>query len=129
MCQETRSLVESLTYQQWIKDNVSGDGYGQCNIITLQMAKAFPELIRVRGHYYCMIWGERTHWWLITWDGEIIDPTAAQFPSKGAGVYVPWGEDEKEPTGRCLNCGDLVYTGGVFCSDNCEIETRCHMGV
>ena len=76
-------------YSAWIAENVEGDGYGQCKEITRQMADAFPELTRVRGHYYCWAWGERAHWWL-TYAGDIIDPTSQQFPSKGHGEYVPW---------------------------------------
>lgn len=112
-----------MTYQEWIDANVQGDGYGQCSSITKEMAAAFPELRRVRGHYYCHTWGERTHWWLVTKDGAVVDPTAAQFPSKGRGVYVEWNEGDPEPIGKCANCGGLVShdsdTGSMFCSPEC----------
>lgn len=106
-------------YIRWIEDNVQ-DPYGGCREITQKMSKAFPELKRVRGHYYCLVWGERQHWWLRTPEGKVVDPTAAQFPSKGCGEYVEWIEGESEPSGKCLNCGDLFYNGGNFCSIACE---------
>jgi hypothetical protein len=93
------------------------DLYGKCAEVTQQMAAANPSLRRVRGHYYCPIWGERAHWWLVDRDGKIIDPTAAQFPSKGNGTYVEWQEGEKEPSGKCYNCGDYCYDGKVFCPE------------
>jgi hypothetical protein len=109
-------------YRRWIADNVQGDGYGCCSEVTEAMAAAFPELTRVRGHYYCWVWGERTHWWLEDTENNIVDPTAAQFPSKGSGTYVPSDETQAEPTGRCPNCGGYVYDGSTCCSENCSIE-------
>lgn len=110
-------------YAEWIAQHVVEDGTGQCAEVTKQMAAAFPELTRVRGHYYCDRWGERTHWWLVTADGTIVDPTAQQFPSKGTGTYVPWVEGEEEPTGTCLNCGQPAYRQRNFCSDACDAVT------
>jgi hypothetical protein len=97
------------------------EAYGACREVTERLAAQFPELRRVRGHYYCVTWGERAHWWLVDPEGNIVDPTASQFPSKGKGQYVEWVEGTKEPTGRCPNCGDLCYDGGYCCSENCGI--------
>lgn len=107
-------------YKDWIDANVKDNGYGQCQEMTIAMAIAFPELTRVRGHYYCYGWGEREHWWLITNEGEIIDPTAMQFPSKGIGAYVPLDESLPQPTGMCPNCGGYCYNGGECCSESCH---------
>ena len=109
----------TLVYKQWIASNVDGDGYGKCAEITQRMADAFPELRRVRGHYYCVAWGERGHWWLVASDGTIVDPTASQFPSRGNGVYVEHKDSDPEPTGMCPNCGGYIYGGGEVCSDEC----------
>ena len=110
-------------YQEWIDVNVMVT-YGQCKKITLQMQQAFPALELVRGYYYCTAWGERHHWWLKTKDDDIVDPTAAQFPSKGHGVYIEHTDDMPVPTGKCLNCGDLIYgERDPFCSEHCERET------
>jgi len=106
-----------MTYDEWIKG--VKHPRGRCAEVTLQMQEEFPKLERVRGHYHCWIWGVREHWWLTDPDGRIIDPTVAQFPSKGKGTYVPWDEDDEEPTGKCLNCGEYVYDGN-FCNDTCR---------
>ena len=107
-----------MTYNEWITINVI-DPVGTCKETTLAMQEAFPELTRVRGHYYCPAWGEREHWWLVDPEGDIVDPTKAQFPSHH-GVYVPWDEDAEEPSGICLNCGEYVYDDGSFCKDSCR---------
>jgi len=104
-------------YKDWISEVT--ETYGTCAEVTLEMVAEFPELTRVRGHYYCPFWGEREHWWLK--DGEeVIDPTFAQFPSKGAGEYVEWEEGQQEPTGMCPNCGEYCYDGGTCCSESCH---------
>ena len=108
-------------YAEWILRNIDGDGYGQCSKATLAMVEDFPELQRIRGHYYCLAWGERAHWWCVAPDGSIVDPTAMQFPSKGTGEYEPWIEGTKEPTGMCPECGGYCYDGETFCSENCGI--------
>jgi len=118
-------------YRDWIAQNVP-EAYGACREITSLMAAAFPELTRVRGHYYCLVWGERAHWWLETQTGGVVDPTAMQFPSKGAGSYVPWREGARgEPTGMCPNCGGQAYNGDTCCSDECgrEYVAFCSQGL
>jgi hypothetical protein len=109
-------------YSEWIAANVEGDGYGQCAEVTTAMVEAFPELRRVRGQYFCVTWGMRTHWWLVAPDRSIVDPTATQFPSQGDGLYVEWHEGDEEPTGKCPNCSGYVYGGGTVCSDACARE-------
>ncbi len=94
-----------MTYQEWIDQQTDVT----CRIVTKQMAKEFPELRRVRGHYYCWVWDKREHWWLTNGD-EIIDPTASQFPSKGEGRYEEF-DDGPEPTGMCLECGEYTFNG------------------
>lgn len=108
-------------YLNWISEHVP-NAYGKCSEVTLSMVNAFPELRRVRGWYYCIIWGERMHWWCVAPNGEIIDPTAEQFPSKGSGVYVEHEEGQPLPTGKCPNCGEYCYNYDPICSEHCEIE-------
>lgn len=111
-------------YAQWITENVT-DAYAKCAEYTLTMQQVFPELIRVRGHYDCPIWGSREHWWLVDPDSEeIVDPTASQFPSKGVGKewYTPHEEGSREPTGKCLNCGEYVYGISSTCNEFCHNE-------
>jgi hypothetical protein len=102
----------------WIAANVPNP-YGTCQEVTEAMQAAFPELTRVRGHYFCWAWGERAHWWLIDADGQVVDPTAAQFPSRGLGHYEPWIEGTPEPTGNCANCGGPCFNGDTCCSESC----------
>ena len=88
-------------YEQWIKDNVPKDCANQCAFYTEKMQAAFPELIRVCGHY-----DRRAHWWCKTLSGEIVDPTARQFAS--GGEYVEFSGPE--PTGliEILDTGEQV---------------------
>ncbi len=118
-----------MTYAQWIDANVSADSTGQCAEVTQAMAVAFPELRRVRGHYFCFVWCcDRAHWWMETAAGEVIDPTAEQFPSKGRGIYRE--HEGQEPSGKCPNCGGYVYDSGTVCSDVCarSYEAYCLRG-
>jgi hypothetical protein len=113
---------------EWIAKHVT-DPTGRCAEITLAMNEEFPELRRVRGHYFCPILNnERPHWWLEDSAGEVIDPTAAQFPSLGHGIYEE--HSGPEPTGKCPNCGGYVYDGGTVCSDACarSYEAYCLRG-
>lgn len=115
-------------YTEWISNWLkSNEAYGACAEATLEMQTAFPELIRVRGHFHDAIWGERQHWWLKTKEEEIVDPTASQFPTKGVfGEYEEWEEGREEPIGKCMNCGDYVFAstgkGDCACSEHCYNE-------
>ena len=96
--------------------------YGQCERVCRAMIGEFPELILCRGHYWDFAWGAREHWWIETAageSGEIIDPTAVQFPSKGAGIYEPLDQDAPVPTGKCPNCGEYCYNGE-------HVHEECH---
>jgi hypothetical protein len=118
-------------YDAWIEAHVPdfSAAYGKCASVTEHMAAAFPELRRVRGHYYDFGWGERAHWWLVTADGRIVDPTAKQFPSRGQGHYEEWREGMPLQTGICMDCGDPVYDGATFCSPECEAATCRYLGI
>jgi hypothetical protein len=105
-------------YQEWIDANVA-DPLGNCAKFTLAMAEVFPELKRVRGFYKCWVWGDREHWWLVDPDGSIVDPTSAQFPTKGNCPYEELPEGTKEPVGRCINCGEYTYDDPNSCSPEC----------
>lgn len=115
-------------YEDWIKANVS-EPTGMCAEATLLMQAAFSELVRVRGHYHCPLWGEREHWWLYDPDGNVVDPTAAQFPSRGEGHYEQWDEARPEPTGMCPECGEYVYKDQTFCSEWHRIRYTAYLGL
>lgn len=105
-------------YDAWIAAHAT-EPYGRCKELSDRMLLAFPELRQVRGHYFDAAWGEREHWWLVAPDGAVVDPTAAQFPTKGHGEYVPWQEGDPEPVGKCMNCGNYCYEHANWCSDDC----------
>lgn len=95
---------------------------GLCAEATLEMQTAFPELRRVRGHVDINERKPWSHWWLVTPSGEIVDPTARQFPV--ILEYQPWDEARSEPTGKCLNCGDYTFNGAYLCGEVCEVENQ-----
>ncbi len=112
-------------YKKWISEskyNTQENAYGKCAEATIEMKNRFPELKRVRGHYYCVIWGERTHWWLVDEENNIVDPTAIQFPTKGAGIYDEIDETGPIPTGKCPNCSEYCYDNNYCCSESCHRE-------
>jgi len=115
-----------MTYQQWIDNYLRGldslGALGMCGPATAAMQLEFPELRRARGYVYDACWGDRTHWWCVAPDGEIVDPTASQFPALVTGSYQELGVDDPIPSGRCPNCGDTVYDGATFCNDRCYSE-------
>lgn len=93
------------------------------------MQQAFPELSLRRG-LAMTAWDERQHWWLLSPEGEIVDPTVKQYP--GGVVYqytdvTDWSEEEIAdaiPTGRCLNCGAPCYRDEQTCSEECYDSFR-----
>lgn len=114
-------------YETWIREHVPDLAAAcmRCGEVSREMRAAFPELRLVRGHYICLILREELpHWWLVTHDGRVVDPTAIQFPSNGNGEYIPRDESQPEPTGRCYNCGNLCFDGSACCSTDCHVEYR-----
>lgn len=103
-------------YIDWIESNVT-DPHLKCAEYTLAMQEEFPELKRVRGYYHDVFDGKRTHWWLVTSEGSIIDPTVAQF--NPCGSYEPYDESLGEPKGKCMECGDISYLHANACSESC----------
>ena len=95
---------------------------GKCKEMSEAAIVADSSLRLVRGHYICPVWGEQQHWWTVRADGSIVDPTAAQFPSKGTGVYVEF--DGMVPCAECgkeLREAELEYADGryAYCSGEC----------
>ena len=113
-------------YQDWI-NNINNNVTGLCADITQDMITKFPELKRIRGHYYCVIWGQREHWWCVDSDNSIVDPTASQFPGKGSGEYVEWDESQPEPTGKCRECGEYCYDDNNFCNTAHEVSYMAYI--
>lgn len=115
-------------YREWIVKNVPNSCAGQCTKYVNLMVKAFPELKKIRGHI--RYWNDlekknkrSPHWWTKAPDGCIFDPTAVQFAHLEF-HYEEWEEGQKEPTGKCPNCGEYSYDHNYLCSAKCEKEFR-----
>ena len=114
-----------LEYQQWVNNWLRNNTpHLKCKEATEEMKITFPELKRIRGHVLTE-YGERPHWWLVDENDNVIDPTSTQF--KIIGGYDAWDESQPEPTGRCLNCGELCYDYKSVCSDQCAIEYKVYI--
>lgn len=91
------------------------------------MAEAFPELRQVKGHIYDTFWGKRAHWWCVAPEGEIVDPTATQFPALER--YEEYRAGDKVCVGVCMDCGTKLWADPTipydsrFCSKRCEDAT------
>jgi len=109
-------------YDVWITENVEDPRY-TCHQWSHAMVAAFPELRLARGYYMDPIDGRRGHWWCVTADGTIVDPTAEQFWPHGE--YVELADDEV-PTGVCLNCGGDCFHLRAVCSDECGEEATAY---
>ena len=76
---------------------------GKC----LELSQAFvdknPSYELIRGWYHCPVWGQMPHWWTKDSKGEIHDPTACQFPSRGVGFY-----EEYKGFVKCEQCGKEI---------------------
>jgi len=99
---------------------------GKCKEYSEQLVKNNPDLILVRGYYYCSVYGKQAHWWVKDNLGNIIDPTKDQFPSKGNGVY-----EEFDGIIECSECGKKItesearFDGNghyAFCSTKCNLR-------
>jgi len=121
-------------YTEWIQqylDEHNGSVYSHCQDAVEKMVEAFPELEKVPGHVFVMGWGQRAHWWCVTSEGEIVDPTKSQFPM--VFDYEAWVPGTEVYVGKCMNCGAEIYKAvqkleeaaglntGV-CSDVCASE-------
>lgn len=96
---------------------------GKCKELSEAACAADATLILVCGHYFCPIWNrEEAHWWTKRANGTIFDPSAAQFPSKGLGIYT-----EFNGVIECSNCGKQVpEEDASFDSNYAFCSSRCH---
>lgn len=94
---------------------------GKCKEFTDQLIISNPTLTQVRGWYHCPYWGTQGHWWCKDQEGNIIDPTKDQFPSKGMGVYEEFdGMVECESCGTKVKEEDAYFNGHhAYCSGDC----------
>lgn len=122
-------------YAAWIADYRArvGGVLGRCSSATSEMVAAFPELTRVGGWVLTGFGAELEHFWCVTADGEVVDPTATQFQDMGQGGVIDYRAFEpgdEVRVGRCMDCGADIYRrvsaldgGGraSFCDEACEL--------
>lgn len=67
-------------YQKWIENFLVSDNeiHGMCRSVCELMQKDFPELV-LHGGYVLTDLGTDLHYWLVSPDGEVVDPTEEQF--------------------------------------------------
>ena len=123
-----------MIYVEWISNYIERKRargilhlQGMCSHATAEMAAAFPELKRVPG-WASDARGSTEHWWLVTPDGLVVDPTASQFV--GEIKYKPFEPGDEVRVGRCMNCGIGIFAkvqdlndpkyGKSTCSSECE---------
>lgn len=100
-------------YRAWIKATypTTREALGECMIGAKAMGIAFPELRVTNG--FVTILGDlepRQHWWCVTPDDQVVDPTAIQYP-----LIMDYEEiDDGHPArnyrqARCHDCGEYYY--------------------
>jgi len=98
---------------------------GKCKEMCEALVEDNPKLRMVRGHYFCPVWNTKEpHWWCVDEDGDIVDPTARQFGSKGHGDYIEFdGTIDCEECGKQVKEDDAVIMGNyAVCSDKCAMS-------
>ena len=95
---------------------------GKCKELAEQACAEDPSLTLVRGWYHCWLWGKQPHWWAEDPEGKVVDPSAKQFPSKGAGTYEKYrGLVECEHCGKEVEEEHVHFEGHhVYCSCACH---------
>lgn len=115
-----------LTYETWTAAYLARNNNfvrGKCQTAVKEMCAAFPELRPARGFVTCY-WGEDQHWWCVTPNGDIVDPTATQFG--GTVMYEELDMSnprhrDRVPIGKCAYCGALTFARS-YSQDFCEVS-------
>jgi len=91
------------SYASWISANypTAQSAVLSCAEATQRMSATFPELLRTRGEVMVGV-DYRPHWWCVSPDGTIVDPTVHQWPQKVTIYEIVPLDDE-------VNGGDFEY--------------------
>ena len=121
-------------YKDWIIENypTPQSAINMCKEASELMNKQFPELIVTNG--LIQVGDEasqRTHWWLKTKSGNVIDPTAHQYKIFGMNIksYNEITDDHdlrKYPQGKCTNCGEPYFIGKDNWNDKTVCSSSCY---
>ena len=106
-----------MTYFEWIssKYHTLESTLGKCKEACLLMQKDFPELKVTNGFVELAFVEEPvTHWWCVTQEGVIVDPTSFQYEANGSPImsYEEISEEHPErlfEKRKCMNCGEYYY--------------------
>jgi hypothetical protein len=121
------NACSAANYSAWIKAYVLRQNdalLGKCRPACEEMLLTFPELKIVRGHVYDAYWGKRGHFWLVTEDAKIIDPTRGQFPARSI-QYEAWNPDVPVRVGKCQECGTEIFKCVETLNEKPKVESVC----
>ena len=124
-------MTRAEQYNKWMSDNYPSrkEALSKCQEASKKMKEAFPEL-RVTNGFISLPFelDEKAHWWCVTPDGEIVDPTSIQYGT----CILDYEEINDEHPARkyrlakCMNCGEQYYETpelkGVMHNSSCEKE-------
>lgn len=104
-------------YDAWIKANypTMESALGKCHQGVKAMKEQFPELEVTNGFVHFVTHQKRAHWWLKDAQGNIVDPTAIQYPEYMGEPITEYEEIDdshdarKYPSVKCPNCGEYYY--------------------
>lgn len=84
--------MQRAKYDEWIADYLvkHPNVRGRCREVCDLMLTNFPEL-ELRGGYSHTTMGCEVHYWLLSPDGEIVDPTVSQYGSLRERDYEDMG--------------------------------------
>ena len=95
---------------------------GKCKEMAEAACSQNPDLTLVRGFYHDPFYGKEQHWWTKDKNGNIVDPTAKQFPIGGIKEFY----EEFDGNCECSNCGETFKeedgtfeSNYAFCSGSC----------
>ena len=98
---------------------------GKCEEMSKALCNKDSTLTLVRGFYHDPIYGKEQHWWCKKTDGEIVDPTAKQFPFGGITEFY----EEFDGMCECSECGtekpeeEMKFESNyAFCSSKCLLR-------
>ena len=97
-------------YRIWITNYITANNgivYGRCVDASKKMVADFPELKVVPGFIETSYTTDE-HCWCVTSDGEIIDPTRAQYQGQLILEYRAFKPGDRVRVGKCMECGEII---------------------
>ena len=122
-----------IEYKKWIMENYPNPNKATSIEAVQTMKKEFSELKIIRGQVLVLeIYDSPPirvfHCWCETPEGELVDPTAHQFPIPILS-YEPLDESRGDPTGGCLYCGGFCYDNENVCSEKCSRDFKDYLEI